>query len=124
MARKGKLITMGKGDKKTNPIYEGDLAKVCLDAISSSNSIIEAGGKHVYTRRQINEIIQQHVAPSKKVRSIPMRLVKALLPMLKIYNKNMFDKAAFFAAVMQEDLLAPLIGEISLEEYVKMKLVK
>lgn len=124
MARKGQLVTMGKGDKKTNPIYEGDLAKVCLDAINSSNSNIEAGGKHVYTRRQINEIIQQHVAPSKKVRSIPMGLVKTLLPVIRLYSRNMHDKTAFFAAVMQEDLLAPLIGEMSLEEYVKMKLVK
>jgi hypothetical protein len=53
-----------------------------------------------------------------------MGLVKILLPVIKLYSKNMYDKAAFFAAVMQEDLLAPPIGEMSLEEYVKMKLVK
>ena len=30
LAKKGRLLTMGKGDKLTNPIYEGDLAKVCV----------------------------------------------------------------------------------------------
>jgi uncharacterized protein YbjT (DUF2867 family) len=48
MAKKGQLINIGKGDKKTNPIYEGDLAKVTVEAINKQNSIFEAGGKTIY----------------------------------------------------------------------------
>ena len=41
LAKKGRLVTMGKGDKLTNPIYEGDLAKVCVEAIHQTNAVIE-----------------------------------------------------------------------------------
>jgi uncharacterized protein YbjT (DUF2867 family) len=37
MAKRGRLINIGKGDKKTNPIYEADLAKECVDAIKEKH---------------------------------------------------------------------------------------
>jgi uncharacterized protein YbjT (DUF2867 family) len=67
MAKKGQLINIGPGDKKTNPIYEGDLAKVCVDSIDQNNKVIEAGGKTIYTRKQINEIIQNEIDKTKKL---------------------------------------------------------
>jgi uncharacterized protein YbjT (DUF2867 family) len=122
LAKKGRLMTIGKGDKLTNPIYEGDLAKVIVAAVNESNAVIEAGGKEVLSRKEINEIIQKTVAPEKKVRSVPVGMIKAFLPVIKLFSKNMYDKMAFFTAVMEEDVIAPRIGEMRLEEYVKMKM--
>ena len=122
LAKKGRLVTMGQGEKRTNPIYEGDLAKICVDAINQSNAIIEAGGKEILSRKQINEIIQHSVAPSKKVRRVPLGLIKGMLPLMKLASRNMYDKMAFFIEVMQHDTIAPPVGEMKLEEYVKMKL--
>ena len=119
MARKGRLMTIGKGDKRTNPIYEGDLARVCVDAIGESNKVIEAGGKEILTRREINEIIQRAVAPGKKIRRVPVRLFRAGLPLIRLFDRNAFDKFAFFAEVTQHDTLAPPVGETRLEEYLK-----
>jgi uncharacterized protein YbjT (DUF2867 family) len=121
LAKKGRLVTIGKGDKLTNPIYEGDLAKICVDSIQQPNAIIEAGGKEVLSRSQINQVIQQVVDPSKKVRHVPIDFVKAILPVLKLVSHNMYDKMAFFLAVMQHDTIAPQIGENRLEEYIKIK---
>jgi uncharacterized protein YbjT (DUF2867 family) len=121
MAKKGQLANMGNGDKKTNPIYEGDLAKICVDAIKQNNSTIEAGGKTIYTRKELNETIQKAVNPNKKVRNIPLGLVKFSLPFLKVFNKNMFDKFAFFLEVMQHDTVAPPVGEMSFEAYIEAK---
>ena len=50
-----------------------------------------------------------------------MGLVKAFLPLIKLVSKNMYDKVAFFTAVMQDDTIAPKVGEMRLEDYVKMK---
>jgi uncharacterized protein YbjT (DUF2867 family) len=124
LAKKGRLITMGDGENRTNPIYERDLAKICVEAINLQNAIIEAGGKEILSRKQINDIIQQNVDPSKKVRHVPLGLVKALLPMIKLASKNMYDKMAFFTEVMQHDTIAPRLGDMKLEDYVKMKLGK
>jgi uncharacterized protein YbjT (DUF2867 family) len=122
LAKKGRLATIGKGEKLTNPIYEGDLARICVDAINQPNVIIEAGGKEILSRRQINELIQSVTAPSKKVRTVPPGLIKTFLPLLKLLSKNMYDKMAFFLEVMQHDTIAPRAGTMKLEDYLKLKL--
>lgn len=121
MARKGHLVVFGKGDKLTNPIYEGDLAKICVDAIPQPNAVIEAGGKEVLSRRRINEVIQAAVAPDKKIRTVPIGFIKAFLPLLKLSSKNMYDKLAFFLEVMQHDTLAPKVDKMKLGDYIRMK---
>jgi uncharacterized protein YbjT (DUF2867 family) len=122
MAKKGRLINIGPGDRKTNPIYEGDLAKVCVDSIREHNKTIEAGGKTIYTRGQLNEIIQQQADKSKKVRSVPLVIFRMLLPVIKIFNRNMFDKFAFFTEVMKHDTIAPQVGETKFEDYIRQKI--
>lgn len=121
MAKKGQLVNIGQGDKKTNPIYEGDLAKITVDSINKQNSIIEAGGKTIYSRKQLNEIIQNEINNQRKLRTIPVGLFKAALPIIRLFSKNTFDKFAFFIEVMQHDTIAPQIGTMTFEEYVKQK---
>jgi uncharacterized protein YbjT (DUF2867 family) len=121
MAKKGQLVNIGKGDKKTNPIYEGDLAKVTVEAINKQNSIFEAGGKTIYTRKQLNEIVQNEVDSQKKIRTVPLGLFKVTLPIIKLFSKNTFDKFAFFIEVMQHDTIAPQVGTMTFEDYVKQK---
>ncbi len=121
LAKKGHLVTIGKGDKKTNPIFEGDLAKICVRSIDENNVTIEAGGRLVYTRKELNSIVQQEIDKSKQVRQIPLGLFKAAFPVLKVFNKNLYDKFAFFIEVMQHDTIAPQMGELSFEEYIKSK---
>ena len=122
MAKKGLLVQIGKGDKKTNPIYEGDLAKITVDAINKQNSVIDAGGKTIYTRRQLNEIIQHEVNGQKKIWTVPVGFVNATLPLIKLFNKNAFDKLGFFTEVMQHDTIAPQIGPMAFEDYIKLKI--
>jgi uncharacterized protein YbjT (DUF2867 family) len=121
LAKKGRLINIGKGDKRTNPIYEGDLAKICVDAIHVRNSIIEAGGKQIYTRKQLNEIIQKAVNPNKPLRTMPSAVMNLMLPIARVVDKNAYDKFAFFAEVMKHDTIAPQVGEMRFEDYVALK---
>lgn len=121
MARKGQLFHIGKGENKTNPIFEGDLARIVVTSMTEKNATVEAGGRHVYTRRQLNEIIQNEVNSRKKLFTVPVGMYKAMLPMIRIFNKNMYDKFAFFLEVMQHDVLAPKMGEMPFEAYVKEK---
>jgi uncharacterized protein YbjT (DUF2867 family) len=121
MAKKGRLANLGKGDKLTNPIYEGDLAVICVNSINSTKCEIEAGGKETLTRRQINELIQHHVNPSKKLSTIPPWVMEVMLPLTRIISKNLFDKLSFFVEVMQHDIVAPPVGQLTLKEYLVMK---
>jgi uncharacterized protein YbjT (DUF2867 family) len=121
LAKKGRLVTMGRGEKITNPIYEGDLAKICVAAIDQPNAEIEAGGKEMLSRGQINDLIQRLVDPGKKVRHVPLGVVKAVLSLLKLTARNLYDKVAFYAAVMQHDTVAPAVGETRLADYIKAR---
>jgi len=121
LAQKGLLVTIGKGDKKTNPIYEGDLARIIVQSIHQQNGTIEAGGRTIYTRKQLNEIIQNEVGNQKKIWAVPLGLLGfAVLPW-KLIDKNTYDKLAFFIEVMKHDTIAPQVGSMTFEEYVKLK---
>ncbi|WP_266365159.1 SDR family oxidoreductase [Tellurirhabdus rosea] len=122
LAKKGMLVTPGDGRHLTNPIYEGDLARVIVESIGQPNSVVEAGGRQVYSRHQINELIQRHVNPNGKVRRIPLGLAKSGLPLMKLIDRNLYDKGAFFLEVLQHDVIAPQRGETSLETYLDQKL--
>jgi len=121
LARKGQMINIGSCTKATNPIFEGDLAKICVQFITQQNCTIEAGGKSIYTRRQLNEIIQNHVDKGKRIITIPIAVFGLLLPIIKVFNRNMFDKLSFITEVMQHDTIAPQLGDTTFEEYVKWK---
>jgi uncharacterized protein YbjT (DUF2867 family) len=118
MAKKGQLMSIGNGDKRTNPIYEGDLAKIVVDSINQTNCTIEAGGKTIYTRKELNEIVHYEVTGNKTIRTVPMWIFKMILPLIGIVNKNAYDKFAFILAVMEKDTIAPQIGEMTFEHYV------
>jgi uncharacterized protein YbjT (DUF2867 family) len=122
MAKRGKLVTVGKGDKKTNPIYEGDLAKICVSAIEQVNSITEAGGPEIKTRREINDLIQEIVAPDKKVRNLPEGMIGLGMPLMKIFMPSSHSKFAFFMEVLKHDTLGPAAGQMKLEDYIRMKM--
>ena len=119
LAQKGQLVTLGKGDKKTNPIFEGDLAEIIVNSITEKDVVIEAGGPEVLTRQGINEIIQREIAPHKKIRRVPFWLIDFMLPVIKLVSRNMYDKMAFFTAVMKEDAIAPVRGKLPFSEYVR-----
>jgi uncharacterized protein YbjT (DUF2867 family) len=121
MAAKGQLVNLGRGDKKTNPIYEGDLARICVDSIDLSNSVIEAGGLNIYTRKQLLEVVQQEVAPHQRVRNLPGVVFSLLLPILRMIDINTYHKIAFFREVMSHDTIAPRIGEFSFEAYIRLR---
>ncbi|MFD3000946.1 SDR family oxidoreductase [Pontibacter toksunensis] len=56
MARKGQIGSLGAGDKKTNPIYEGDLAKLAVQHIDTPSAIVPVGGKHFYSRLELVQL--------------------------------------------------------------------
>lgn len=122
LAKKGQLFNIGKGDKRTNPVYEVDLANECVNSIKDENVVKEIGGKTVYTRRELNEIIQKEVCPAKSTKNVPLWAFNFSLPVLKVLKRNMYDKFAFFIAVMQEDIIAPQVGQMKFEDYIKMKI--
>ncbi len=47
-----------------------------------------------------------------------------MLPVIKLVDRNTYDKFAFFVEVMQHDIIAPPVGQMKISEYIKHKLQK
>lgn len=117
MARKGQVGSLGAGDKLTNPIYEGDLAQVAVQHIGQHSQVIPLGGHKVYTRLELIRIACQAAGHKGKIPSVPFGVVKAMLPLVKLFSRNLFDKLAFLVAVSEVDCVAPKVGTHTLEGY-------
>jgi uncharacterized protein YbjT (DUF2867 family) len=118
MASRGRLVHIGSGDMRTNPIYEGDLARIICDALVPGSRVVEAGDPKLYTRRELNEIIQARIRPGRKVPTIPAGLVTTMLPLVRVFDRNLYDKMSFFLAVSAGDTIAPMTGSMLFEDYV------
>lgn len=116
MAQLGAVLTVGEGENKTNPIYEGDLAIVCVDHLEKGPEILEVGGPVVYTRNQIAEMAIRMVGNALHFH-VPETFVEGSLPLLQFYDQNFFDKLAFFKTVLTHDAVVPQYGSKRLEEY-------
>lgn len=97
MAQKGKITLFGNGKIKINPIHYKDLAAVCVKAIYSKQTIIEAGGPEIYTHTEIamqafyvlnrEPIINYYSNTSEK---LFLWLIKILCPSKYLYSNRVF----------------------------------
>ncbi|WP_162054824.1 NAD(P)H-binding protein [Pontibacter pamirensis] len=117
MARKGLIGSLGDGHYKTNPVFEGDLAKVAVQCIGQAAATIPIGGKSLYSRLELIQLACKAADYPGAIRSVPLGVVNTMLPMLRLFSRNLFDKVAFLVAVSSEDCVAPFVGEYTLEEY-------
>ena len=116
-AHKGRLACPGRGECRTNPIHQDDLATLCVDAIANSRTLIPVGGPGVYTRYALLELASRAAGRPRRIPRIPLELVNIFLPITRIFNRNMYDTLAFYMAVSSTDILAPQAGGRTLEEY-------
>lgn len=120
LSKKGLLFSvLGNGQQQTNPISEKDLAIVVTNAIHTDVPLIKAGGKYIYTRLKINQLINKNNNKRNFSICIPFWLMSGFLPIVRWFDRNLYDKLAFYTAVFRKDVLAPPIGETSLETYLE-----
>ncbi len=120
LARKGQIGQLGKGDKRINPIYDGDVAHIAVSCIGKPNQSLDLGGPVTYTRQELAQLACDAAGYTGRVAEIPFEFVDTLLPFLRLVSRNLYDKLAFMAAVSKVDCIAPAVGRQSLEEYFEL----
>ena len=111
-----RLVYLGSGAQRTNPIWEGDLARICVDALPGTAKVIEAGGEEVYTRKELVRKVGL-VAGGRAPRSRSFLVARAMMLMAGFANRNRYHQLAFQTAVAAQDLIAPRRGTFQLERY-------
>lgn len=119
MARSGRVLVLGSGRKKINPIHGSDLAEVCVDNAEKDHRHIEqdVGGPRTYTYDEIGSLACEVLGKKKKVIHVPLWLVAPMVNLLRFFNSHTYKVARFFTTVMGSEFVAPEAGSYRLDRY-------
>ena len=119
LARKGIMPLIGAGDVRTNPIDERDVAKACVEAITSSQTVFDLGGPDVFSRREIAEMCFRALGKTPRFIKYPLGLMRVLIAPVKLFDQRLYDFLAFGIHASATDLIAPRVGTNKLDTYLK-----
>ncbi len=117
LAKKGRLPSLKGGLAKSNPIHEGDLAQVCVEAVEGGPDEVLAGGPDVLTRKQMNSLACQAVGSPDKSMATPLFALKAVALVTTPFQPRLGQLIEFIAALAEHDLVAPARGTRHLANY-------
>jgi uncharacterized protein YbjT (DUF2867 family) len=117
MAKRGRVLLVGRGDNRFNPIFGGDLAQLCVDAAEGDALEVEAGGPDVFTQREVAELAFDVVGKPVKVTVIPLALAKGLARGIGLLSRQFGDLAEFIVTAGEVDAVAPARGTTTLRSY-------
>lgn len=116
-ARSGHMFMLGDGKNHVNPIHGADLAKVCVDAVESSEKEICAGGPGTYTFNETVDMAFEAVGKNTWITHIPMWVGDAALFVTGFLNKPLASILAFAVSVSGLDNVAPATGTHHLGDF-------
>lgn len=120
MAKKGKVYLFGDGMYKFNPVHGEDLAKVCVDAIVSSEAEIEIGGPETLSQNDIATIALKAAGKKVKILHLPDWIRKFTLWSVRTFTSSKtYGPLEFFLTLMATDMIAPQYGNHKLEDFYK-----
>jgi NADH dehydrogenase len=121
MAKKGRLVDIGSGATKTNPIDECDLAAIVAEAVKGDGPRdLDAGGPEVMTRREIFERVGAAAAGLDgrvKITAVPVWLAAAGAAMFRVFHPRMGQFAKFAVLLAKHDAIAPSLGTRTFDDY-------
>jgi uncharacterized protein YbjT (DUF2867 family) len=116
-ARKGLLASIGPGTSRTNPIHEIEVAEACVRALTQPETTVELGGPIIYTRLELIQIINKRMGHFRLTPQVPYWVAHTVLPVVKLFNRSLYEKADFLTEVTKTDCIAPVKGHLRLEDY-------
>ncbi len=117
LAKKGMLSTIGPGRKRTNPVHQADVAAMCVAALKGHETDMDVGGPEVFTRHALNVLAYRYCGSMGAPLHMPVLPIRALLPVVRLFDFSLCEKLAFFLEACRHDFLAPPIGKKKLEDY-------
>jgi uncharacterized protein YbjT (DUF2867 family) len=114
---RGRVVIVGDGSARTNPVSEADLAREVADAVEVGEREMPVGGPETYTRREIAELAFAALGRRASIMSLPAGLVRALIAPVRLFDRRLYDFLAFGVAVSTIDVVAPPAGHTSLRRH-------
>jgi uncharacterized protein YbjT (DUF2867 family) len=116
-AKQGRGVLIGDGSCLTNPVHEADVARACVEALTSNERELPIGGPEIFTRKEITELAFDVLGRPPKLMKVPPGVFKALIMPLKLINPRLHALMDFGIAVTQVDCVATAYGTQRLRDY-------
>jgi uncharacterized protein YbjT (DUF2867 family) len=118
LARRGVLPDVGRGDTRTNPIAEHDLAAIVAEcAFGDGPREISAGGPQVLSRREIFELVAATAGRRVRIVRLPTWLAAAGGACLSLVHPRLGQLTQFAVGLARNDVIAPALGVMRLADY-------
>jgi len=118
MGKHGFLLTPGDGSPTTNPIHQRDLAKFCWEHLEDTNAVLAVGGSEIHSRQEVANLVCR-MTKCRFNLNVPLFLVKPGLKVMRLLNKNLYDKLSFFTYITTHDMVAPAYGQHNYKTYLQ-----
>ncbi len=119
LARRGVLVDVGDGSRRTNPICERDLAEVITDCALGGDGPrdVAAGGPDVMTRREIFEHVAALAQRRVRIGGMPTWLAAASAAFTRLVHPRMGQFMQFAVGLAKHDVIAPSLGTTRFVDY-------
>lgn len=117
LARGGALPQIGDGSARSNPIDDGDLAALCVQALDEPPGEREVGGPEVLSRRELGALAFAAIGEPPRWRTVPPGAVRTIGALLRPFHPRLGQLLPFYAAVNTTELIAPQVGRRRIGEY-------
>ncbi|MEO8549693.1 MAG: hypothetical protein ABI678_06960 [Kofleriaceae bacterium] len=118
MARRGFMLDIGRGQARTNPIDERDLADLVIGAaLDDGPRELAAGGPEIMHRREIYERVAAMVDRRVRIVGMPRWLAQAGSLGMRGLHPRIGQFAAFACGLAKYDVIAPVLGTRRFDDY-------
>ena len=121
MAAKGKVIILGTGDIKTNPLHPHDFANCIAENLGRSNEIIEIGGPEVYTYKELGLLAFEGLNKKPKIKYKSIAGFKCFLRIAKVCMPKLYPVFIFSLWCMTNDMVAQKTGVMKISHELTKK---
>jgi uncharacterized protein YbjT (DUF2867 family) len=121
MAAQGRMVVIGDGLSRTNPIHPADVAEACFDVLTSGPPDLPIGGPDVLTRAEIARIAFSAVRVPAKLTHVAPWLLRSSARAVRLVNPRLGELLDFAARVAVVDAIAPKVGKKRLDDYLRQE---
>ena len=114
--KRGRISRPGTGQAQTNPIHEADIARALVDALEGHTKELDAGGPDVLTHEEI-AMLAAEAAGGASVRFTLMWQAQMRAGLRRFTGRHSFDSVLYRLAEADVDMIAPVVGEQRLGDY-------
>lgn len=118
MAKGGRVYLFGDGHYQMNPIHGEDLARVCVDAITSAEQEIAVGGPDNLSQNELATLALKAWNKPIKITHLPDWIRRMTVGLVRTFTSSKtYGPIEFFLTLMADDQLAPNCGKHHLEHF-------